>query len=107
MVNLENYIVSEDTSIIEAMKVINRGEKSVVFVCKDNKLIAAVSDGDIRRFIIYGGNVENKVSVIANYNPVFIHENDDIDYDEMEMYANKINRNYAFKDKSDDFEIGR
>ena len=81
MVNLENYIVSEDTSIIEAMKVINRGEKSVVFVCKDNKLIAAVSDGDIRRFIIYGGNVENKVSVIANYNPVFIHENDDIDYE--------------------------
>ena len=27
MVNLENYIVSEDTSIIEAMKVINRGRE--------------------------------------------------------------------------------
>ena len=38
---------------------------------------------------------------------IHYNKNDDIDYDEMEMYANKINRNYAYKDKSDDFEIGR
>lgn len=38
---------------------------------------------------------------------IHYNKNDDIDYDEMEMYTNKINRNYAFKDKSDDFEIGR
>lgn len=82
MINLENYIVSEETSIIETMKVINRGEKSVAFVCDNNRLVAAVSDGDIRRFIIYGGNVENKVSVIANYSPVFLYDDDDRDYEE-------------------------
>ena len=38
---------------------------------------------------------------------IHYNKNYDIDYDEMEMYANKINRNYAYKDKSDDFEIGR
>lgn len=38
---------------------------------------------------------------------IHYNKNDDIDYDEMEMYANKINRNYAYKDKSDDFEIER
>ena len=38
---------------------------------------------------------------------IHYNKNDDIDYGEMEMYANKINRNYAYKDKSDDFEIGR
>ena len=36
---------------------------------------------------------------------IHYNKNDDIDYDEMEIYANKINHNYAFKDKSDDFEI--
>ena len=34
---------------------------------------------------------------------IHYNKNDDIDYDEMEIYANKINHNYAFKDESDDF----
>lgn len=38
---------------------------------------------------------------------IHYNKNDDIDYDEMAMYANKINRDYTYKDKSDDFEIGR
>ena len=34
---------------------------------------------------------------------------EDIDYDEMERYADKVNRKYEYKekDKSDDFESGR
>lgn len=33
---------------------------------------------------------------------------EDIDYDEMERYADKVNRKYEYKekDKSDDFELG-
>ena len=70
MVNLENYIVSEDTSIIEAMKVINRGEKSVVFMCKDNKLIAAVSDGDIRRWLLMSGSLDSEARLMMKTNPL-------------------------------------
>ena len=80
---IEKYFVSEDTSIIDAMKVINQGQMSVAFVCDaEKRLIAAISDGDIRRHIICNGSLENPVKVIANYNPIFVSEKDNIDYSE-------------------------
>ena len=82
MIPYSEYIVTENTAIIDTMKVINRGEKSVAFVCEKGKLIAAVSDGDIRRFIINGGNVEHQIKEIANYKPISVSEDADIDYDD-------------------------
>lgn len=83
IMKIEKYFVSEDTSIIDAMKVINQGQMSVAFVCDaEKRLIAAISDGDIRRHIICNGSLENPVKVIANYNPIFVSEKDNIDYSE-------------------------
>lgn len=81
MYRFEDYIVSEKTTIIDTMKVINRGEKAVAFVCEDGRLIAAVSDGDIRRHIMYGGDINSEITIIANYNPIYVHVDDVVDYE--------------------------
>lgn len=76
---MEAYVVSEETTIIQTMQVINEGAKANAFICKDGKLLASVSDGDIRRYIIRGGDLNEEIKKIANYNPVFLTEDDDSD----------------------------
>ena len=86
----EDYLVSEDTLIIETMKVINEGQMSVAFICDEKrKLIAAVSDGDIRRHIICNGSLENPIKVIANFQPIYVKESENVDYVEY-MRSNYI-----------------
>lgn len=72
---ISDYIVTEEASVIEVMKKINKGTRAIAFVCIDKKLVATVSDGDVRRYIIAKGNLDAPVSQIANYKPVFISEN--------------------------------
>ncbi len=79
--NLKCYIVSEETSIVDTMKTIDTGENATAFVCRKGRLVAAVSDGDVRRYIISGGDVERPVSEVANYSPVSVLYNEDVDYD--------------------------
>lgn len=81
MVDIKDYIITEDTSIVDTIKTINSGGKTIVFVCKDNKLIAVVSDGDVRRYIIDNGNLDNDVSKIANYSPIYVYKDEDVDYE--------------------------
>ena len=77
--NLERYIVPEDMSILDTMKAINKGAKGNVFVCRDGKLLAVVTDGDIRRYIIGSGDLNESVGKIANYHPVFVTRNENVD----------------------------
>ena len=79
-VNLKDFIVSEETTVFEVMKVIDHNTKGIAFVCKDKKLLGVVTDGDIRRFILRRGNLDNPIREIANYNPKFVTNGEDIDY---------------------------
>lgn len=73
--NLELFTVRENDSVISVMNKINDNARGVAFVCDEKDvLLAAVSDGDIRRFILNKGNLENPVRDIANYQPVFLEE---------------------------------
>lgn len=70
--DIHDYIVEENTSIIETMKKINTGAKGVAFVCRGMSLCAVVTDGDIRRHILRGGDLEQPVSMIAHGTPVYL-----------------------------------
>lgn len=71
---IKKYIVTEDITILEAMKVINSGGKGSAYVCKENILLASITDGDIRRAILKGKDVNEKVIEIANFKPYFLLE---------------------------------
>lgn len=62
--------------MLEAMELLDKVAKKVLFVAKEGKLIAAITDGDVRRWILKKGNLDAKVKCIANYNPKFAYEKD-------------------------------
>lgn len=73
MVDLKKYIVNENTSILNTMKVINNNSCGNAFVCEGERLLATVSDGDIRRSIIKGISGDETVDKIANYSPKYLY----------------------------------
>lgn len=91
LIEKQKQIIKEKNSIIESIE--NQVEKLMKHLKDFKEKMYSLCDKFCRA-------LGHKIGI--HYN-----KNDDIDYDEMEMYANKINRNYAYKDKSDDFEIGR
>ena len=91
LIEKQRQIIKEKNSIIESLE--NQVEKLMKHLKEFKEKMYSLCDKFCRA-------LGHKIGI--HYN-----KNDDIDYDEMEMYANKINRNYAYKDKSDDFEIER
>ena len=79
---ISDYIISEDTSVIEAMKIIDAGAQGCAFVCEGKKLLAAISDGNIRRYILNNGDLMAPIKEVANYSPKFKYTNEIIDYDD-------------------------
>ena len=69
---LELFTVEKGTSIIDAMRKIGENNKGIIFVCKEQKLISSITDGDIRRHLIRGGSLSEDVSAIANVNPIYL-----------------------------------
>lgn len=71
---VNDVIIDENSSMIEAMERLDSTSKKVLFVQNDNKLAAAITDGDIRRWILKKGNLDAKVKDVANYNPLYLEE---------------------------------
>lgn len=72
----KKYIISEDLTLLEAMKKINDGGKGIAYICENSKLLASVTDGDIRRAFLNSQNINEKVKNIGNYSPIFMLEKD-------------------------------
>jgi dTDP-glucose pyrophosphorylase len=70
------FLIDENATMIEAMQQLDRISTKVLFVTKDGCFAAALTDGDIRRWILRKGNLDAHVRDIGNYNPRFlaIHE---------------------------------
>ena len=66
---ISDYIVEENMLIIDAVKVIDKNGHGIVFICEKDKLLAVLSDGDVRRYILEQNNLERRVKDIANYSP--------------------------------------
>lgn len=71
---VSDVIIDENSSMIDAMERLDATSKKVLFVQNDYKLAAAITDGDIRRWILKKGNLDARVKDIANYNPLYLEE---------------------------------
>jgi len=72
------FLIDENVSMIKAMEQLDRVAKKVLFVTRDDHFVAAITDGDIRRWILKNGDLDAKVRDIANYNPKFLFEEDKV-----------------------------
>lgn len=72
--DLQNYILSPDSLIIEALKKIDENKRGFLLVCLDKEVIGITTEGEIRRCLINGATLENKIPYSENF--IFIRNND-------------------------------
>ena len=73
---MSDVYIEEDKNILEAMRQIDKSGKKILFVHKDHRLRASLTDGDIRRLILRKGNLQLTVKDAANYHPKYLYENE-------------------------------
>lgn len=68
--------IKPDRSIKDTLDTIDRGARGIALVVdEDGRLIGTVTDGDIRRAILKGVQLDEEVSMIMNENFTFVTEN--------------------------------
>ncbi|MCF8067736.1 MAG: nucleotidyltransferase family protein [Desulfobacterales bacterium] len=71
MVELQYLISESNITIKAAWRLINNNKKKVLFIVdKESRIIGAISDGDVRRWILSGKSICEPVTEIMNANPV-------------------------------------
>lgn len=70
--NIDRYCIDSKASILEAMKKIDDNARGIIYVLQEAKVIGAVTDGDIRRYILNKGDLSNSVITIANQSLVWL-----------------------------------
>lgn len=72
---LESFLGYMDISVVEAMEMIDKNAKGILFVIDEKRhIIGSVSDGDIRRHLIKTGNLKVSISEIMNNQPITIYK---------------------------------
>jgi len=74
--DIDKYIIRKEQTLMEAMQIITKNQQGVGFVCEENRLQGALSDGDIRRKLIKTNNLESSAGSAANYNPHYVYYED-------------------------------
>jgi dTDP-glucose pyrophosphorylase len=64
---LNKFVISLHTTVIDAMSAIDKNATGTVYICDDKGVVkAVVSDGDIRRYILAGGDLNAPALSAAN-----------------------------------------
>lgn len=70
MKNWRDLIVSPDTSVVEAVRIIDAGSVQIAIVAdRDDRILGTVTDGDVRRGLLKSIPLTSPVSAIMNSNP--------------------------------------
>ncbi|MCD4819041.1 MAG: nucleotidyltransferase family protein [Candidatus Cloacimonetes bacterium] len=88
---IEQYLITDELNIKQAIKRINEATSKIVFVIDSkNKLIGSVSDGDIRRAILNNISFEQPLGKIINRNTKTLNQNYSLEEAKELMLLNKI-----------------
>jgi len=75
----ENFLVNKKSTVLQALAVINDSENLTIFVIDDDKrLLGTLTDGDVRRYLLKGGQLTDCVEKAAhkNFAKVFVEDKD-------------------------------
>lgn len=74
---LNSFLASPQTTVVEAMQKIDANAKGILFVVeRGNRLAGVMTDGDIRRWLIKTGNFQEQIHKIMNCSPHLIYRKD-------------------------------
>ena len=70
MNDILRFISNDDITISELLRKIDSNSRGILFLTdKDNHLVASVTDGDVRRYLLSGGKMDGKAIEAANCSP--------------------------------------
>ena len=74
-IKLKKYCIHKNTTIKNALKSLDiSAYKCLLVIEKNSKLIGTLTDGDLRRAIITGKSINNKITNYFNKKPKFVFE---------------------------------
>ncbi len=74
--DLQDLFINKDLSIKNAIRKLDETAKKILLVTEDHKLKGIITDGDIRRWILKNGDLNQSASLIMNTSPMFVYEKD-------------------------------
>ncbi|NUU74817.1 sugar phosphate nucleotidyltransferase [Paenibacillus xylanilyticus] len=74
--DVKDLLIDENCTVLESMRVLDRVSKKILFVEREGQFVATITNGDIRRWILRKGSLDEKVSKIANYQPKYLLESE-------------------------------
>lgn len=88
---IADLLIEESATIKEAVERLERVRCKVVYVVDNGKLVASISDGDVRRYALGDGDTGIEIKHIANFRPRFLLRYDKNKIEELfqttEMYS--------------------
>ena len=88
--DIKKHLIDQSSSIKDALIKLNAlASDAILFVVNsNNQLLGSLTDGDIRRGLIKGVNIESKVTEVIQPNPKYIRKGD-YDLQDIVKYRNK------------------
>lgn len=72
---IRKFVLTENASVRDAIAAIDTGARQIALVvAEDGRLLATVTDGDIRRALLRGGGLEDPVHTVMSRHPVTIRD---------------------------------
>ncbi len=68
----QDYIIDGSASVAQCLQALERNLYKVLFIAPAGRLEGVVTDGDIRRFLLRGGEMSQPVRLAASPNPVSV-----------------------------------
>ncbi|MFI3177713.1 MAG: sugar phosphate nucleotidyltransferase [Eubacteriales bacterium] len=70
--NIQKFCIGANCTVLEAMNQLDRAAMQILYITDGARLLAAITDGDIRRWLLSGGDVNAEVEQVANYTPRYL-----------------------------------
>jgi len=88
----KKLLIHNNIKIVDAMRLLSETADKVLFVVdSDSKLLGALTDGDIRRYLLSGQCMENDISTVYNKKPKYLSEKECSDENLKKLFLkNKI-----------------
>lgn len=91
MQRVKKILIKPEMSIKQALKKMDESAEKILFIVDSyDKILGAVTDGDIRRWILKGQSLNENISKAMNKNPVFLKEGYSVKEAKKFMISRKI-----------------
>tara|TARA_B100000965_G_C19603452_1_gene764483 strand:- start:23031 stop:24707 length:1677 start_codon:yes stop_codon:yes gene_type:complete len=73
--SIKKYLIRKSSTVKNAMRIIEDGQDRIGFlVDKNENLMKAISDGDVRRFLLDGNSIDSAINEIHDREPIILKE---------------------------------